>query len=121
MKQKSGGIEDSGQSFNTGGYTGEWGPDGRLAWLHQKELILNASDTENLLDAVGIVRALELNVDTFTNRLADIMPMVTTMEREAFQQEIYITAEFPDATSAMEIQEAFENLINDAAQYAYQR
>lgn len=121
MKQKSGGIEDSGQSFNTGGYTGEWGPDGRLAWLHQKELILNASDTENLLDAIGIVRALELNVDTFTNRLADIMPMVTTMEREAFQQEIYITAEFPDATSAMEIQEAFENLINDAAQYAYQR
>jgi hypothetical protein len=28
--------------FNTGGYTGAWGPEGRLAVLHQKELVLNA-------------------------------------------------------------------------------
>jgi hypothetical protein len=28
-------------SFATGGYTGEWGPEGKLAMLHEKELILN--------------------------------------------------------------------------------
>jgi len=42
-------------------YTGEWPNgsvrrNGRLAWLHQKELVLNAHDTENFLDAMEIVR-----------------------------------------------------------------
>jgi len=32
-------------SYDTGGYTGEWSNDGRLAFLHQKELVLNAEDT----------------------------------------------------------------------------
>ena len=27
--------------FKTGGYTGTWGPEGKLAILHEKELILN--------------------------------------------------------------------------------
>ena len=30
------------ESLDTGGYTGAWGPNGRLALLHQKELVLNA-------------------------------------------------------------------------------
>jgi hypothetical protein len=42
--------------FKTGGYTGSWGPEGRLAVLHQKELVLNAADTQNILDTVQIVR-----------------------------------------------------------------
>jgi hypothetical protein len=33
----------------TGGYTGSWGPEGRVAMLHEKELVLNASDTSNFL------------------------------------------------------------------------
>jgi hypothetical protein len=44
------------QGFDTGGYTGEWGPEGRIAMLHQKEIVLNAHDTENFLTAIGIVR-----------------------------------------------------------------
>jgi hypothetical protein len=35
--------------YDTGGYTGEWGPEGKLAILHQKELVLNAHQTEDLL------------------------------------------------------------------------
>jgi hypothetical protein len=42
--------------FDTGGYTGEWGPEGRLAMLHQKEIVLNAHDTENILSIVDMVR-----------------------------------------------------------------
>jgi hypothetical protein len=42
--------------FDTGGYTGEWGSDGRLALLHQKELVLNADDTSKFLSAIEIVR-----------------------------------------------------------------
>jgi hypothetical protein len=43
-------------SFDTGGYTGEWGSDGRAAILHEKELVLNKADTANILAAVDIVR-----------------------------------------------------------------
>jgi hypothetical protein len=43
-------------SLDTGGYTGEWGPEGRLAMLHQKEIVLNAHDTENILSVVDMVR-----------------------------------------------------------------
>jgi hypothetical protein len=42
--------------FDTGGYTGSWGPEGRLAMLHQKEIVLNAHDTENILSIVDMVR-----------------------------------------------------------------
>jgi hypothetical protein len=43
-------------SLDTGGYTGSWGSEGKIAMLHEKELVLNADDTENLLNAVGIIR-----------------------------------------------------------------
>jgi len=43
--------------FDSGGYTGDWsGANGRLALLHQKEIVLNESDTANLLNAVDMVR-----------------------------------------------------------------
>nr|DAF40469.1 MAG TPA: minor tail protein [Caudoviricetes sp.] len=43
--------------FDTGGYTGDWGTsDGKVALLHEKELVLNKKDTANILDSVNIVR-----------------------------------------------------------------
>jgi len=51
------------QKYDTGGYTGEWGQDGKLAVLHQKELVLNASDTANMLDIVNIVRDIVQQID----------------------------------------------------------
>jgi hypothetical protein len=44
------------KSYDTGGYTGKWGPDGRMAVLHEKELVLNKEDTENFLTATSILR-----------------------------------------------------------------
>jgi hypothetical protein len=29
-------------SYDTGGYTGSWGPEGKMAILHEKELVLNS-------------------------------------------------------------------------------
>jgi hypothetical protein len=49
--------------YDTGGYTGDWGNEGRLAMLHQKEIVLNASDTENFLRAVEIVREIAGVID----------------------------------------------------------
>jgi hypothetical protein len=39
-------------------------------------------------------------------------------ENDILQQEIHITAEFPNAINHSEIEEAFRNLPNLAAQYA---
>jgi hypothetical protein len=36
-------------SMDTGGYTGTWGTAGKLAILHEKELVLNPDDTSNFL------------------------------------------------------------------------
>jgi hypothetical protein len=47
----------------TGMYTGEWGDSGRLAVLHQKELVLNAKDTENFLDGIGVLRQITNQID----------------------------------------------------------
>lgn len=43
-------------TFDTGGYTGNFGNEGKLAVLHQKELVLNQNDTKNILNIVDIAR-----------------------------------------------------------------
>jgi len=65
---KSGGYTGTWVSGKTGLYTGSWnGPDaeenGKLAFLHQKELVLNAEDTENILDAVKLIRQISQSID----------------------------------------------------------
>lgn len=49
--------------YDTGGYTGDWGVAGRLAMLHEKEIVLNADDTENFLSAIEMVRDISRMVD----------------------------------------------------------
>jgi len=49
--------------LDTGGYTGQWGQEGRLAMLHQKELVLNPGDTENMLSAINIIRNISRIID----------------------------------------------------------
>ena len=109
--------------YDTGGYTGEWGPEGRLAMLHQKEIVLNASDTENLLTAVQMIRdisrQLEDNAMTmkYIKALENYGAKVNVGE-QSLQQDITIHAEFPNATNHSEIEEAFRNLSTLASQYA---
>ena len=110
-------------SLDTGGYTGSWGPEGRLAMLHQKEIVLNAHDTENLLTAVNIIREISSQLETnalamrYLNNIGDITTMLNH-SGDTLQQEVHITAEFPNATNHSEIEEAFGNLVNLASQYA---
>lgn len=45
--------------FKTGGYTGDWvGDEGRVAMLHKKELVLNESQTEDILNVAKIVESI---------------------------------------------------------------
>ena len=111
------------QAMDTGGYTGAWGPEGRLALLHQKEIVLNAHDTENFLTAIGIVRDISDQIEKnaivmqYQNQLANYRASIDN-SGETLQQEVHITAEFPNATDHNEIEEAFKNLTNLASQYA---
>ena len=108
---------------DTGLYTGEWSGgsehnNGRLAWLHQKELVLNEQDTENFLNAMNIVRQLDNLTSWMANGLGDLfMPQVTT-ENGTLEQNVHIDASFPNVSDHNEIEEAFGNLINLASQYA---
>lgn len=115
-------------SYDTGGYTGAWGPEGRLAILHQKELVLNAHDTDNMLrmmnemqDAMRMaIDAIEINAMSASQGLNSMIQStgrIYSMDN-TLRQDVTIHAEFPDVQDRYEIESAFENLINRASQYA---
>ena len=113
--------------YDTGGYTGDWhSSEGKVAMLHEKELVLNKHDTENMLDAVNVVRHIVASLDgSMLGRLADmsalafnsITPGIET-SNETLEQNVHIEASFPNATNRNEIEEAFNNLVNIASQKA---
>lgn len=109
--------------FDTGGYTGKWGTEGRLAFLHQKELVLNADDTSNFLKAVNIVREIAQTIDLRSGSMfrgvGPYLPPVVGSETQGMvDQQVSIQASFPNVVSHNEIEEAFNNLINTSVQYA---
>ena len=114
--------------FATGGYTGDWhSNDGKLAVLDSKELVLNADDTKNMLDAVNIVRHIVASLDGSMNtRVAGmaINPNLTQAlsgvgGASAIDQNVTISASFPNVSSHTEIEQAFDNLVNRASQAAW--
>lgn len=110
------------QSYDSGGYTGSWGSSGRLAMLHQKEIILNKDDTSNFLVAVDIVRSIAdklEKVSMFDTSLLSIRDI--PVEKDTLQQNVTITANFPNATNHQEIELVFNDLINQTSQYINQR
>ena len=110
--------------FNTGGYTGNWiGKDGKMAILDKKEIVLNEKDTENFLSAVNVVRdiskTIDLNAANASNSFAKLFAAAGIKTAQGqLQQEVRITAEFPNVSDKNEILEAFDNVINLAAQYS---
>lgn len=159
--------------FDTGGYTGEWGPEGKLATLHEKELVLNKDDTKNILEAVELMRKtsgtimptereqleyLKANAAIVSTSMAKelaqqgiltsndlIRTIVNKLESNIFAQErlsqyalsaanelpsfeglnqnldqnVHITAEFPNVQDHNEIELALSDLVNSASQYAF--
>lgn len=108
--------------FDTGGYTGDWSGEGRFAMLHQKEIVLNADDTENFLKTVDIVRQIsdmiDLNAMSASGGLGSLFATSVKNDSGQLEQNVHITAEFPNATDKNEILAAFDNIVNLASQYA---
>lgn len=116
--------------YDTGGYTGSWSDgnsdakNGKLAYLHQKELVLNASDTENILKAVDIVRQMvqTLKNSAVTDVFSNIANSISAQSSgETVEQNVHITAEFPAANSAAEIESALLSLNERAIQYSFRK
>ena len=108
----------------TGGYTGDWdGSYGKLAFLHQKELVLNANDTENFLQAMDILDKIVSAIDLYSmnSQLGGALssPSLGNMSGgDILEQQVHIEASFPGVQDRNEIEEAFNTLINRASQYA---
>lgn len=122
--------------FASGGYTGDF-QDAKLAFLHEKELVLNKYDTSNILSAVSAVRSLGPEIFAQIERMLDgtanaglalmadklsstgspIMVDSGTVEQLVRIEHV----EFPNVTSSDEISDAFASLVNDASQWAQRR
>ena len=128
----------NGVKMSTGGYTGEWSngnketDNGKLAWLHQKELVLNETDTKNILDAVKSIRDLNVSSidDAIMSGIANMIVKLSTnsignipnsTSTNTSSNTFHITAEFPNANDVNEIREAIMSLPNLASQYLARR
>lgn len=126
--------KESISGYDTGGYTGDWkSSEGRLAFLHQKELVLNAKDTENMLKMLDISRSMTSVISSVSNKIKDMMYQIdktnyiknmnskTQLQdiSNQLEQSVHIEATFPNVSQSHEIEDAFNNLINIAAQRAY--
>ena len=125
------------QEFDTGGYTGDWGTsEGRLATLHEKELVLNKEDTRNVLSAVGIMRQIAPQVQQIEAMIAgraktaianlnmsfgDPTIGINYPGQDQLQQNVSINATFPNVSVASEIEQALSNLVNEAAQFVQRK
>ena len=110
--------------YDTGGYTGEWGSDGRLALLHQKELVLNKEDTANMLNAISIMRNItNMLGSSVLGKLAAATAggLGTEVGGDILEQNVHIDAQFPNVKDSREIEEALNNLVNMASMRANRR
>ena len=113
-------------SYSTGGYTGDWGSDeGKLAILHEKELVLNQKDTKNFLQGINILRQisdnLNGNVYSMLGGLVSGRNSNNALNGDSIEQDVHIDANFPNVNSKKEIEEALSDLVNLAAQRVMRR
>ena len=110
--------------YATGGYTGDWaGNGGQLAMLHKKELVLNSSDTKNILNAVEILRSITSAFGhTLMNQMSAISAgntssITSAIGTDTLEQMVHIDAQFPNVRDSQEIENALNNLVNVASQH----
>jgi LysM repeat protein len=67
--------------YDTGGYTGSF-DGGRIALLHQKELVLNQHDTSNMLKMVNLVRDMmpKLDLTKLGDKIGSTINMPITIQ-----------------------------------------
>lgn len=110
--------------FDTGGYTGDWGSTkGRLAVLHEKELVLNKGDTANMLEMLEITRQVVAQASVMGAYKSGILNTSNVVRNisninDTSNQQIIVYADFPNATNQSEIEAALLSIQTDASQYS---
>lgn len=114
--------------FDTGGYTGTWdnstnNSTGKMAILHEKELVLNKYDTSNLLEAVKLQRNLteklqnaKLSASSTINKVNETVNN-NKIDKSIISQPVTIHADFPNANNSSEIESAFQGLFGKASTF----
>lgn len=114
--------------YDTGGYTGTWdnstnNATGRIAVLHEKEIVLNKYDTSNLLEAVKLQRNLteklqnaKLSTSSTINKVNETVNN-NKIDKSVISQPVTIHAEFPNANNSSEIEAAFQGLFGKASTF----
>ena len=133
--------------YRSGGYTGTWEgsnkldgiKSGRLAFLHQKELVLNEQDTKNVLEAVNVLRGISINqvaegiiaasraASTAINgvgaglmqTIAGLTQNVQSGDTNTYSRNMTVNADFSGVKSAEAIYQALMELDNYGMQNAY--
>lgn len=105
-------------TYDTGGLA--TGPQiAGLALDGKKELVLKNEDTENILAAVAMQRASLANrFNGLGSRYNEALTSTNkAINTETAQPPVIIQADFPNVSARDEIEAAFNNLVNQAAQY----
>ena len=126
----SGGSTKKAVSLDSGGYTGTWSnstnnAEGRMAILHEKELILNKEDTKNILETVKMQRGLMESIkgrgssvkNSIQNMSSNISNIQNSNRMSTVEQNITLSPNFPNARDRSEIEAAFEGLLGKASTY----
>lgn len=105
--------------FASGGLADYTGP----AWLDgsysKPELVLNPEDTQNILSTVKLMReAVAQKIAALNGRNISGAELKSFADRaQTIEQQVHIEASFPNVSVAAEIEQAFNDLINQVAQY----
>lgn len=124
------GSKKKAASLDSGGYTGTWSnstnnAEGRMAILHEKELILNKEDTKNILETVKMQRGLMESIkgrgssvkNSIQNMSSNISNIQNSNRMSTVEQNITLSPNFPNARDRSEIEAAFEGLLGKASTY----
>ena len=124
--------------FDKGGYTGKWGPEGKVAILHEKEMVLNQdmmetiqhynqaiqekikagaeSTREKLVEKINRIQDYQnqLEIISILGRFKDTLEQIASEPKN-----MNVDAHFPNVSTAGEIEKAFKNLTNITTQNTY--
>ena len=93
-----------------------------MLMVHENELILNSDQTNKFFDNLAIMESILSVIDSYAigQQLGGMLasPSYGGNATGALEQNVKIEASFPSVTDRNEIEEAFNNLVNKASQYA---
>ncbi len=127
LDQKGSGSTAEWKAYSTGGFTGST-PGGGLkgidqfpAMLAPGEYVLNPDDTTKILKAVSIVKGLSSSglssaAEAIISLASGAAASGSGKDITPVQQDVRIEASFPGVSNSSEIEDAFNNLINETVQ-----